>query len=165
MMEEWRPVVGFEGRYDVSDAGRIRNPRTGLILRLSPDSSGYLGCTLRNAPAKAKYMRACQAVVRAFMGPRPHPDWQVAHGPRGQRDDSTANLRWTSPTDNARDRIRQGTQLRGETIGTSTLNVVDVERIRDLRRAGCSLPKIGKWIGTSHSNVDNIAQRRTWAHV
>lgn len=22
--EEWRPVVGFEGKYDVSDQGRVR---------------------------------------------------------------------------------------------------------------------------------------------
>ena len=30
-METWKDVVGYEGLYEVSDAGRIRNARTGKI--------------------------------------------------------------------------------------------------------------------------------------
>lgn len=171
-MEEWRPVVGFEGFYEVSSLGRIRGLDRvdaggrrwkGRMMSLTPDSSGYLGCTLRNG--RGKYVRACQAVARAFLGPRPLPNWQVAHGPNGQQDNCVSNLRWTSQLENARDRIRHGTQLRGTRIHTNTLSEIDVERIRDLRRSGETLVAIGAWMGTHCSNVSQIARRRTWTHV
>lgn len=169
--EIWKPVVGFEGRYEVSDLGRLRGLDRidaggrnwkGRLMRLTPDTSGYLGCTLRNG--NARYVRACQAVARAFLGPQP-PGFQVAHGPLGQQNDTALNLRWASPKDNAQDRVIFGTQLRGEAIVTSRLTETDVERARDLRRAGCTLTAIGMWIGTCHSNVANLVKHRTWAHV
>jgi len=41
MVERWLPVVGAEGRYEVSDQGRVRNA-TGRILSPNSQTSGYL---------------------------------------------------------------------------------------------------------------------------
>lgn len=30
--EKWCPVVGFKGKYEVSDCGRVRSPRAGKLL-------------------------------------------------------------------------------------------------------------------------------------
>lgn len=32
-MELWKPVVGCEGRYEVSDIGRVRSPSVALVIR------------------------------------------------------------------------------------------------------------------------------------
>ena len=48
LTEDWRPVVGYEGWYEVSSLGRVRRARPGLGARvghiLSPQLSnnGYL---------------------------------------------------------------------------------------------------------------------------
>lgn len=39
--ERWRDIDGFEN-YRVSFEGRVRNKRTGRVLRPAPDSSGYM---------------------------------------------------------------------------------------------------------------------------
>ena len=43
-MEEeiWRPINGYEGLYEVSDQGRVRNARTGFILKGIKNKKGYL---------------------------------------------------------------------------------------------------------------------------
>lgn len=33
IVEEWRPVVGYEGEYEVSDWGRVRSQEKGFIFR------------------------------------------------------------------------------------------------------------------------------------
>ncbi len=51
-MTEWRPVVGYEGLYEVSDQGQVRRvapgmgTRPGRVLRARKDKGGYLS-TLR----------------------------------------------------------------------------------------------------------------------
>jgi hypothetical protein len=58
--EEWRAIAGYEGRYEVSDLGRVRNvdfwltlPTGGVRLypaglkTLTPNESGYLRTGLR----------------------------------------------------------------------------------------------------------------------
>lgn len=39
--ERWRPVVGYEGHYEVSDLGRVRGLRTGRVLK--PNAIGRYG--------------------------------------------------------------------------------------------------------------------------
>lgn len=41
MTEVWKPVLGYEGLYDASDQGRIRNARTGRILAQGLNRYGY----------------------------------------------------------------------------------------------------------------------------
>ena len=41
MEELWLPIIGYEGLYDVSNLGRIRNSRTNKILRFGKHRQGY----------------------------------------------------------------------------------------------------------------------------
>ena len=40
-MEKWKPVKGYKGRHEVSNLGRVRNQRTGRILRQRITKKGY----------------------------------------------------------------------------------------------------------------------------
>lgn len=44
--EEWRDIVGYEGRYQVSNMGRVRNARNGYVLKPNLINSGYLVVSL-----------------------------------------------------------------------------------------------------------------------
>ena len=39
-MEEWRPIKQSRGQYEVSSLGRVRNIRTGRILKSHPKTKG-----------------------------------------------------------------------------------------------------------------------------
>lgn len=48
--EIWKPIVGYEGLYEVSSLGRVkslaRNTTSGKVLRQTKDHCGYYRCTL-----------------------------------------------------------------------------------------------------------------------
>lgn len=105
--EHWRDVVGYEGYYEVSDKGRVRNS-DGLIMK-----------PWRNKGAHGWYMRIelCKEghswrpyvhalVLEAFEGPRPLKP--VRHEGRHLDGDTFnnfyKNLLWGTPKENAADR-------------------------------------------------------------
>ena len=79
MTEEWRPIEGYEGLYEVSSYGRVRSLdrydsrnhfRRGRILKLSYDTVGYLIVGL-HSNGKAKTYLVHRLVAQAFI---PNPD-------------------------------------------------------------------------------------------
>jgi hypothetical protein len=75
--EEWRPVVGFEGSYEVSDQGRIRSiARTDNLGRpvrarvMRPRVGRYAAYDLRK-DGRYRSVYAHRAVLEAFVGPCP----------------------------------------------------------------------------------------------
>lgn len=86
--EIWKPVVNYEGLYEVSNLGRVKSvPRKGTkggMLRLLPDDKGYL----RVNPCKNGKQEPCLVhilVMRAFVGECPegyevdHYDWNPSN--------------------------------------------------------------------------------------
>ena len=105
-VETWKPVVGFEGSYEVSDAGRVHSLLTGRVLR--PGRRGrYFGYTLcLDGQRHAVY--AHHVVAGAFIGPRPDL-LDVCHENADRADNRAANLRYDTRAGNMRDSIRHGT--------------------------------------------------------
>ena len=65
MIEEWRPIVGFEGLYEVSNTGQVRNCR-GKLLRQGLNNNGYLKCVLCKK-GKTKTIYIHRLVAQAFL--------------------------------------------------------------------------------------------------
>lgn len=116
MSEQWRPVTGFEGYYEVSNQGRVRSvdrvtirsngvPMTvrGRVLVTRPDGQyGYQKVVLqRDGVWTTCFVHRLVALHWCERGPG--QDY-VLHGPGGSQDNSAANLRWGTPIDNAADR-------------------------------------------------------------
>lgn len=111
MKEEWRPVVGFEGLYEVSDQGRVKSLskltgrgylRPEMILKLSKMPKGYLAAQLRKDSKNYK-IRVHTLVLTSFVGPRP-ADQECRHLDGDPTNNRLDNLVWGTRAENMDDR-------------------------------------------------------------
>lgn len=121
--EEWRPVVGWEGFYEVSDQGRVRSvervvtrttrwgtsPQRVTARILSPAATGRARhlCVRLSRPGNTKTRLVHQLVLESFVGPRPKGR-QGLHWNDESSDNRLRNLRWGTPSANGRDAVRNG---------------------------------------------------------
>lgn len=155
--EEWRDVVGLEGRYRVSSFGRVMSARGKVLAQSTLHGYQYIALN------KAQY-RVHRLVLAAFVGPC--PEGHVAAHWNGVRSDNhVANLRWTTKRDNETDKERHGTILRGESHTQAKLSTVDVLEIRRLHGEGASSRTLGRQFNVNACTIMRIVRRQKWAHV
>ena len=119
MTEHWLPIPGYEGRFEVSDAGRVKSldrvvrcgygkTRTvrGRILQPIVLEDGRLGVNLPGNPRRR--FRVHRLVLMAFVGP-PSCGEEACHYPDpNPTNNNLSNLRWDTRRENALDSVRQG---------------------------------------------------------
>ena len=118
--EEWRPVPGWEGLYEISDHGRVRSlERTvvskrgarrtfpSVIRKRQIDSRGRELVGL-SRDGRQISLALPALVALAFLGPRPEGK-QVAHGDGNPLNNHISNLRYATPSENAHDMRLHGT--------------------------------------------------------
>jgi hypothetical protein len=134
--EEWRPVVGWEGYYEVSSHGRVRSldrdvyvkgswyrapqvrKKKGVVLSSSFDTFGYPMVKLKVIPApgeeqRMQLIRVHNLVAEAFIGPRPE-GWTIAHNDGNPANPWFTNLRYATMASNFDDKREHGTYTSGE---------------------------------------------------
>lgn len=98
--EEWKPVVGYEGLYEVSSMGRVKNVKTGRILKTwNNGSSAYTKVEL-SRDGKAIAFLVHRLVAKAFI-PNPENLSDVNHKDEVKTNNSVDNLEWMSHKDNS----------------------------------------------------------------
>ena len=92
MDEIWKPVVGYEGLYEVSNFGRVRSLRRNKILKLKNEVDGYIRVTLCNGGTEKLY-QVHRLVAQAFI---PNPDNlpQINHKDEVKSNNIVTNLEW-----------------------------------------------------------------------
>jgi flavin-dependent thymidylate synthase len=120
--ETWRPVVGWESVYEVSDAGRVR--RHGCEpKRLVRAKTGYW-VTALNRPGEQATRTVHSLVLEAFVGPRP-VDCEARHKNHNRLDARLENLEWGTSRDNSADMLRADRQQRLVPIHEEIVTVED----------------------------------------
>ena len=108
-MENWKAIPGFEGRYEVSDLGRVRSlPHEvaigngaeritqGHLLKPQQARNGYLLVSLGR---RNKHMLIHRLVALAFI-PNPEGLAEVNHKNLNKTDNRVSNLEWISKPEN-----------------------------------------------------------------
>lgn len=100
MEEEWRDVVGYEGYYQVSNTGQVRNTKTGYMLSQYIANNGYLSLRLgRCNKDKKKLVCVHRLVAEAFV-PNPNNFYYVGHIDENRLNNCSSNLKWCTASEN-----------------------------------------------------------------
>jgi hypothetical protein len=139
VVEEWKPVVGYESLYEVSNMGRVKALDyrcRGVVRIVEPrlHPRGYLQINLRNpdpgtGPKQTTHLVHC-LVAEAFLGPRPEGQ-EICHSlDPTKTNNNLDNLRYDTPTANMADDRSKG--------GRHSVNLSDQDRIdiHELYRRG-----------------------------
>ncbi len=174
--EEWRPVVGYEGLYEVSDHGRIRSRRARgpnshqreadwRFLRPG-NMRGYRNVVLCHTDGRKKQtMLLHRLVAEAFLGPA--NGRQVDHINFNKADNRVENLRWCSPQENSGAAARAGRypSAQGEThrARLTTAQVLEIRAIYD--NSESTQAELARQYGVHQVTIFDIVARRTWKHL
>jgi hypothetical protein len=161
MTEQWRPVIGWEGLYEVSDMGRVRSlarvtstgMRGGRVLKPRVLPSGYVHVQLCFGPERQE-VYAHQLVAQSFLGPCP-PDMEVRHGPAGKGDNRLTNLSYGLHIENCEDRARDG-------VYNGKLTRTLAAEIRQRLAAGECPQELAVAYGVSQCTISHVKLGRRW---
>ena len=190
--ERWLPVVGYEGIYSVSDMGRVRSERTGIVLRPAPLRNGYLRVTL--CVDGVRDQRSVHRLVgHAFVAGGPKET--VNHIDGNKQNNRATNLEWATVRENFAHASRAGLMSSGERHGSRThpesvpsgdrhgshvhpervcrgerkpntvLTDQNVREIRALVSDGARHRVVAGQFGVAEPTIWKIVHHRSWVHV
>lgn len=170
--EEWRPVKGYEGFYEVSNNGNIRSIDrvvtkrghahclTGKMKKQTEDRYGYLHVWLCRDRTERKHFvhrLVCEAFVGSLDG-----GLEVNHIDCNKKNNCACNLEPSTSLANSRHAVANRIHAHGERCGGAKLRQVDVDAIRRelANRAGCS--ELAARFGVTRFTIWDIATGRSW---
>ena len=168
--EQWRDVVGYEGRYQVSNMGRIksveRDSQGAFKYKVSAriikqNLSGNYSRVGLSGPQGIKTELVHRLVLGAFHGPCPE-GCEVMHLDGNPFNNKESNLRYGSPSCNSAFKIDHGTVVRGEEVKTSKLTQKEVDDIREEYNESVSMSFLSKKYGVCAVTVFKILNNLIW---
>jgi len=173
----WKPIPGYEGKYEISDDGQVRSlarvvptPKGSrltqeLLLTARPNRCGYL-CVHLSRDGKTKNLTVHSLVAASFLGPRPEKA-HVAHRDGNPANAKLGNLRYATPAENERDKEAHGTKFfpRGELNASAKLTPADVSAIKGMVASGRTQTSVALKFGVDPSMVSHILRGKHWKHL
>lgn len=166
-MEEWRAVAGYEGRYEVSNQGRVRSllRDTSLILKQffsekeGEKSVRYLRVGL--CDNGSRLFRVHRLVLEAFHGPCP-AGLEGAHLDGDPTNNESTNLIWATRSENHLMRRNHGTSSVGERGSLAKLTWEQATDARSRVGAGETIGSVARDFGVDRSAISQIIRGITW---
>ena len=174
-IEQWRPIAGFEGLYEVSNLGRVRSlPRrvrcegngyrtqSGRIMRLRVLDGGYIGLILTSHEGVASTFLVHRLVAEAFI-PNPANKPEVHHKDNVRTHNRASNLAWLTKAEHEALTLVQ--RPRGTKHWHAMVTEAQVIEMRKLRAEGWPLRDLGIRFDVTNQTACQIVTRKTWKHI
>ena len=168
--EEWRPITGYEGVYEVSSLGRVRRiasgqgATAGRVLTEKKATNGYRHVDLSKSDYKIRH-RIHRLVAYAFIGPPPTPRHGVNHIDGDKTNNRPSNIEWATQSENVSHAyklgLNPGPDVKGAKNPRAKLTPAQVEEIKALRGVeGARV--LARRFGVSRSAIQFIHQGKHW---
>ena len=185
IIEEWRPVLGYEGLYEVSDQGRVRSldralrDKNGLlkrfkgkILSISIRKNKYGQYAIVGLPLldgdrnRTRYV--AHLVLESFDCARP-AGMECCHCDGNSLNNKIDNLRWGTPRENTNDKYKHGTILWGSKNHQARLTEAQVLEIREkyirYSKTKSNSRQLAEEYGVDMQAIGKIIRRERWNHI
>lgn len=172
--ETWRPVVDYEGYYEVSSFGRMRSvtrthtvmsrwghtiqrTRVGRMMPTWEDPLGYAQARVcKNG--RSKTMRLSRVILAAFVRP-PRLGEEAGHLDDNPRNNKVRNLAWLTRQENEDHKTQRGRRP-ASTVGKFDMRSATL--VRDIRAHGFTLQEIAALFQCHYTNIGYICKNVTW---
>lgn len=136
-IEIWNDIPNY-GNYEVSSLGRVRNKKTGRVLKAA-DTGGYYSVGLSCCIRKNYFVH--QLVAQAFL-PNPENKPQVNHLDKNGLNNKVSNLQWVTNKENS---IHRSNGVKQTTNQNLTIWRIDMNSGEKLEKYN-SIGEASKWI-------------------
>jgi len=171
IVEIWKPIKGYEGRYSISDRGRVMshkynggNTERIMIPTTLPD--GYPKLFLVGDDGIRSRVKIHKLVAEAFIGKKPD-GLEINHIDGIKYNNDSENLEYVTSKENSQHAYRTGAwkPAVGEKCVLAKLKDAQVVEIRKLHKEGESACSISRKYGVSPTTIKDIVKWKTWKHL
>lgn len=156
-MEEFRPICGFEGLYEVSNIGRVKSCSRKVkntrgikelkerIISQKDDTNGYLIVNLWK-DNKQTHVKVHRAVAQAFI-PNPYNFRDVNHIDENKYNNRFDNLEWVTHQDNLNYGTHNVRMSNSKSKAVAQYNKLTNELIATYKNA---------YVASNETNINNV---------
>lgn len=156
-------VLNFEGRYLVTDDGKVWSNLRNKFLKPGLDKDGYeIVCLHKNGVAY--WFRLHRLIAKTFI-PNPDGKPEINHIDGNKRNNSIDNLEWVTSSENKYHAFKHNLKEKtvGEKHGMHVLSNKQVQMIRFIYGlGGVSQSTIGKIYGVRQEQICRIVNYKSW---
>lgn len=167
VVEIWKPIYinNEESNYMVSTYGRIKNKKTGKIMKLSFDNYGYLKISLKHRGISIT--RTVHRLVMETFNPNPDKTKQVNHINGIKTDNRLENLEWVTVSENIKHAFSLGLKKprKGEESNFNKYNEEIIRFACELMAQGKGTKYISEKTGLPYKYITDIRTGKKWAHI
>ena len=162
--EEWRPVIGYESYYEVSNLGNVRRKKSGRLRKI--DYAPIYPTILLSVNGIHKTYRVHRLVAKAFL-PGIEGKTHVNHKDGNHQNNRVDNLEWCTQEENNLHSYRVLHRINpniGKVPPNRKVKVEDVKLFYELNKSGMTTDKIGAIYGICGSTIRKHLRkyRATW---
>lgn len=152
MQEIWKDIKGYEGKYMVSNLGRVKAlyAHHEKILKQYPDEDGYLQLAL-SKHSKQKWFRVHRLVATTFIPNELDLPW-VNHKDEDKSNNRVDNLEWCTPRYNntyGTAQVKRAITLYNKFVGGSGLNKNSTRYFSSRQEKGVAKAVKGRTVANS----------------
>ena len=100
LKEIWKPIIGYEDRYEVSNFGKVKSLKTHQVLRGEHTKDGYIRVRLWDGTCYKSRMVHCLVAEMFIPLPDSEHKYEVDHVDNNVTNNVVTNLRWLTHKEN-----------------------------------------------------------------
>lgn len=169
MQEIFKPIIGFEGIYEISNLGNVKSIKNNIILKPFINKKLYNRKTVSlHKKGVQKIYKVHRLVASAFI-PNPKNKKCINHLDNDPRNNNVLNLEWVTHKENIQYAVKQGRltfnkNMKGESHPMSKLTNKNILKIFKLIKTK-KQKDIAKIFNVSPQLISKIVCGNGWRHL